>query len=303
MQIPSMGRVPTHPTDATCESDRVITDRLAEHRNGELVLDVIDDGPLDGTPVVLLHGFPQRATMWSDVSPLLNERGARTFALDQRGYSPRARPRGRRAYRVSELISDVHTLIETIGGPVHLVGHDWGAAGAWGLADRHPDDLASMTVVSVPHPQAFMSAFVRSRQALLSYYMALFQLPFLPEWLLSRRGGIGDWLLRNSGMTEDMLDTYHREIVDDGALRGALAWYRALPVSIGSVPGTVAVPTTLVWSDGDVAITRKAIELTSRYMTGDYQYEVMDGASHWLPNEQPAEIADVISRRVGLAGT
>ena len=286
--------------ETTCKSGSVTAERLTEFRNGDLVFDVIDSGPIDGTPVVLLHGFPQRATMWSAVTPLLGERGARTYALDQRGYSPRARPRGRRAYRVSELVSDVHTLIAAIGEPVHLVGHDWGAAGAWGLAHRHPDDLVSMTVVSVPHPRAFMGAFVRSRQALLSYYMALFQLPFLPEWLLSRRGGLGDWLLRNSGMTDEMLETYHREIVDDGALRGALAWYRALPVSTGSIPGSVAVPTALVWSDGDVAITRKAAELTPRYMTAEYQYEVMDGASHWLPNEQPAEIADVIIRRAGL---
>ncbi len=275
-------------------------DRVTEYRNGELVFDVIDSGPVEGTPVVLLHGFPQRATMWDAVAPLLNERGARTFALDQRGYSPRARPPGRRAYRVSNLVSDVHALIATVGQPVHLVGHDWGAAGAWGLASRHPDDLVSMTVISVPHPRAFMGAFVRSRQALLSYYMALFQLPFLPEWLLSRRGGLGDWLLRNSGMTEEMLETYHREMVDDGALPGALAWYRALPVSAGSVPGPVAVPTTLVWSDGDVAITRKAAELTPRHMTADYQLEVMGGASHWLPNEKPATIAEIIARRAGL---
>jgi pimeloyl-ACP methyl ester carboxylesterase len=134
----------------------------------------------------------------------------------------------------------------------------------------------------------------------LSYYIALFQLPFLPEWLLSRRGGLGDWLLRNSGMSEEMLETYHREIVDDGALRGALGWYRALPVSIGSIPGDVAVPTMLVWSDREVAITRKATELTPKYVTADYQFEELGGATHWLPNEQPAEIADAIIRRMGL---
>lgn len=278
------------------------TERLTEFRNGDLVFDVIDSGPPDGTPVVLLHGFPQRATMWESVSPLLNDRGARTYALDQRGYSPGARPRGRRSYRVPELISDVQALVTAIGQPVHLVGHDWGAAGAWGFAALHPDDLRSMTAVSVPHPGAFVRSFTRSAQALKSYYMALFQLPLLPEWLLGRRGGLGDRLLLNSGMTRDMLEAYHREIVDDGALRGALAWYRALPLtSLRHVPKTVSVPTTLVWSDGDVAITRTAAEMTARYMTGDYRYEVIDGGSHWLPNEQPAQLAEIIARRAGLA--
>jgi pimeloyl-ACP methyl ester carboxylesterase len=279
----------------------VTPERLTEFRNDDLILDVIDSGPIDGTPVVLLHGFPQRATSWSAVTPHLNERGARTFALDQRGYAPRARPRGRRAYRAAKLVSDVHVLITAIGEPAHLVGHDWGAAGAWGVAAQHPEDLRSLTAVSVPHPKAFFRSMSRSRQALKSYYMALFQLPFLPEWLLSRRGGIGDWLLRNSGMTADMVETYHREIVDDGALRGALAYYRALLVtSPREFPGLVAVPTTLIWSDRDVAIGRTSVELTSGFVTADYDLEVLDGSSHWLPNEQPAVLAELIAKRAGL---
>ena len=276
-------------------------DRLTEYGNDDLVFDVRDEGPIDGTPIVLLHGFPQRATSWEDVVPYLHERGARTFAPDQRGYSPRARPRSRRDYRAPALISDVHALVTAIGEPVHLVGHDWGAAGAWGMAASHPDSLLTLTAVSVPHPGAFTRSLVWSTQLLKSYYIALFQLPFLPEWLLSRRGGIGDWVLRNSGMTTEMLETYHREMVDDGAMPGALAWYRALPLtSLRSVPSLVSVPTTLIWSDRDVAISRKAVDLTERFVTADYQLEVMAGSSHWLPNEQPAALAELIARRIGL---
>lgn len=276
-------------------------DRLTEYGNDGLVFDVRDEGPIDGTPIVLLHGFPQRASSWDAVVPYLHELGARTFAPDQRGYSPRARPRRRRDYRAPALISDVHALVTAIGEPVHLVGHDWGAAGAWGVAARHPDALVTLTAVSVPHPAAFTRAMVRSSQILKSYYIALFQLPFLPEWLLSRRGGIGEWLLRNSGMTTEMLEAYYEEMVDDGAMAGALAWYRALPLtSIRSFPSTVSVPTTLIWSDQDIAITRKAVDLTERFVTGDYQLEVMDGSSHWLPNEEPAELAALIARRTGL---
>lgn len=279
----------------------VETDRLTEFSHDGLTLDVVDTGPVDGTPVVLLHGFPQRATSWDAVVPHLHERGARTFALDQRGYAPRARPRSRRRYRAPDLVSDVHALVTTIGEPVHLVGHDWGAAGAWGVAAHHPEDLRTLTAVSVPHPAAFTRSFTRSTQLLKSYYMALFQIPFLPEWLLSRRGGIGDWLLRNSGMTAEMVETYHREIVDDGALRGALAYYRALPVTRPrEFPGKVSVPTTMIWSDGDVAIGRKAVDLTARFVTADYELEVMDGSSHWLPNEQPAQLAAIVAKRAGL---
>ena len=285
----------------TCKSGPVLPERLTEFRNDDLLFDVRDEGPIDGTPVVLLHGFPQRASSWDAVVPYLHKQGARTFAPDQRGYSPRARPPRRRDYRVPALVADVHALVTAIGEPVHLIGHDWGAAGAWGYAALHPDSLVTLTAISVPHPAAYARSLVRSTQLLKSYYMALFQLPFLPEWLLSRRGGIGDWLLRNSGMTTEMLQTYHREMVDDGALSGALAWYRALPfTSLRNVPNIVAVPTTLIWSDRDVAITRKSVELTERFVTADYRLEVMGGSSHWLPNEQPAELAELIAQRTGL---
>ena len=293
--------MPTHPIQPTCKSEPVPPERLTEYVNDDLVFDVRDEGPIDGTPVVLLHGFPQRASSWDAVVPHLHERGARTFAPDQRGYSPRARPRRRRDYKVPTLVSDVHALVTAIGEPVHLVGHDWGAAGAWGVAARHPDSLLTLTAVSVPHPGAYARSLARGVQLLKSYYIALFQLPFLPEWMMSRRGGLGERLLRGSGMTKEMIEEYHREMVDDGALRGALAWYRALPLtSLGNVPGSVSVPTTMVWSDGDDFIDRRSVDLTERFVTADYRLELMPGNSHWIPNESPAELAEIIARRAEL---
>ncbi len=113
--------------------------RLTQFRNGPHTFDVIDSGRLDGTPVVLLHGFPQRASTWNAVAEHLHERGLRTYAPDQRGYSPGARPRSRFAYGLAALTSDVVALIDAIGAPrVHLVGHDWGAAVAWSVAAATP---------------------------------------------------------------------------------------------------------------------------------------------------------------------
>src|SRR5215204_2493229 len=205
--------------------------RITAYERDGLTFDVIDDGPLDGPPVVLLHGFPQRATSWAKVAPILGEAGFRTYAPDQRGYAPRARPGGRRAYKIAELVDDVVALIDRIGTPVHLVGHDWGATVAWYVAARHTDRLASLTAVSVGHPEAFKQASRTSDQALRSWYMWLFQLPFAPESLLS-----GKWLpqklLGGSGMTDEMIATYRAEIVDEGALTGGLNWYRAIPFSL-----------------------------------------------------------------------
>ena len=274
--------------------------RVTSYERAGLAFDVIDDGPLDGPPVVLLHGFPQRATSWAKVTPLLGEAGFRTYAPDQRGYSPGARPRGRRAYKATELVDDVVALIDRIGAPVHLVGHDWGAAVAWGAAARHPDRLASLSAVSVGHPQAFLRALRTSDQARRSWYMGLFQLPLLPERLLS-----GEWFVQKFlgglGMTDEMLTIYRAEIVDGGALTGGLNWYRAIPFSIRDEVPDVSVPTTFVWSDGDAALGRKMAELTEEHVNGTYEFVELTGASHWIPDERPAELAEAIVSRARSA--
>lgn len=274
--------------------------RLTEFRNGPYTFDVIDSGPLDGTPVVLLHGFPQRASSWDAVSKHLHERGLRTYAPDQRGYSPGARPRSRFAYSLGALTSDVVALIDAIGAEhVHLVGHDWGAAIAWSVAGRHADRLATLTAVSVPHPGAFLRSMASSNQALKSYYMALFQLPVLPERFLA--SGRADALLRKAGMTTDMVKQFHAEIVDYGALRGGLGYYRSIfRASPGQAATMITVPTTYVWSDGDVALGRKGAEINERWMAGPYELDVFEGATHWLLNERPAELAESIIKRVGI---
>ena len=274
--------------------------RLTQFRNGPHTFDVIDTGPLDGTPVVLLHGFPQRASAWNTVAKDLHGRGLRTYATDQRGYSPGARPRSRFAYGMAALTSDIIALFDAIGpGPVHLVGHDWGAAIAWSVAGNHPDRISSLTAVSVPHPGAFIRSMVTSGQALKSYYMALFQIPVLPERVLA--AGRADALLRKGGMTAEMVEQFHTEIVDYGALRGGLGYYRSVfRASPGQLGEQITVPTTYVWSDGDVALGRKGAEINHRWMAGPYELDIFEGASHWLLDERPAQLAASIIQRIGI---
>lgn len=277
--------------------------RITSYERVGLAFDVIDEGPLDGPPVVLLHGFPQRASSWAKVTPLLGEAGFRTYAPDQRGYSPRARPHSRRAYRTAELVDDVVALIDRIGTPVHLVGHDWGATIAWPVAARHPDRLASLTAVSVGHPEAFKRALRTTLdQVRRSWYIGLFQLPVVPERLLS-----GEWFVRKflggSGMTDEMLATYKAEVVDEGALTGGLNWYRAIPFSLSNEVPDVSVPTTLVWSDGDKALGRRMAELTGEHVDGPYEFIEFVGASHWIPEERPVDLAAAIVSRTHAAAS
>lgn len=273
-------------------------DRIASFTNDGLTFDVRDEGPVNGTPVVLLHGFPQTSTSWAAVAPLLHEAGYRTIAPDQRGYSPGARPRRRTSYTLARLVGDVTALIDRLGAPVHLVGHDWGAAVGWAVAASHPERVRSLTAVSVTHPGAFVRSLRSPDQLRRSWYMAFFQLPLLPERALASPG-LAARFLRGAGMGRDGVRRFHDEMIVGGALPGGLGWYRALPLgSPALLRRRVAVPTTMVWSDGDVALGRRGVELAQEYVEADYSLVELAGVSHWIPEEAPEALAGAILDRM-----
>ena len=273
--------------------------RLAEFTRDGLVFDVLDEGPADGDVVVLLHGYPETKESWDKIMPAIAGAGYRVLALDQRGYSPRARPRGRWAYRSSELVADVMALADAAGTiRFHLVGHDWGGAVAWSVATQHPDRIRSLTVLSTPHPRAFVRSMVTSRQALHSWYMFLFQLPFLADF--SAMGPNRRFLRRtltSSGMSDANVDRVMARFGTRRAMASILNWYRAMPFTRFS--GTpISVPTTYVYSTGDFALGRKAADLTREYVTAPYRYEVLEGVSHWIAEDAPNDAARLILEQV-----
>jgi pimeloyl-ACP methyl ester carboxylesterase len=272
-------------------------------RRDGLTFDVLDGGPPDGEPVVLLHGFPQDSTAWNQVSPALHRAGLRTLALDQRGHSPMARPRGRRHYRLRETAEDVLALLDAAGHKsAHVVGHDLGGLVAWALAAWHPERVRTLTVLSTPHPAALTRAMTRSSQALRSYYMAVFQLPFLPERLLLSGGGTPlRRMLRGGGLSREAAAHYVGRMREPGALSAALGWYRAMPLGMTDRVGTVRVPTLHVWSTGDTFLGRAATEATRQYVDAPYRLEVLDDVTHWIPELAPDRMAELVTAHVRTA--
>jgi pimeloyl-ACP methyl ester carboxylesterase len=266
-----------------------------------LRFDVRDCGPRSGEIVVLLHGFPQDASAWDGVAPRLHAAGLRTLAPDQRGYSPGARPLGRRAYVAAEWTADLIALLDAAGADrAHVVGHDWGGTVAWAAACRLPERIASLVAVSTPHPAALTRSFITSSQGLRSWYMAFFQLPVLPELLVRRslhRSLVG------SGLPVDAADGYTARLAEPGALTAALNWYRGMPISMLSPIPDCTVPATYIWGRDDFALGRVAAETTARHVVGPYRFVELS-AGHWLPETRPREVAEVILDRVtGRDGT
>ncbi len=262
------------------------------------------DGPEGARPVVLLHGFPQSSGEWRAQLAALGAAGYRAFAPDQRGYSPGVRPEGVDAYGIDHLVADALALCDEIGaGPVDLVGHDWGAIVAWVMAARHPERLRTLSVVSVPHPEAFADAYASpaSKQREMSSYIDVFRAEGgAGERMLAGDDGGGiQRLFEAVGLSPEAAAEHAAVHAGPGALTAALNWYRAThPTLMRGIP-PVSVPTLFVWGTEDPAISREAADGCGRYVTGPFRYEVLDGVDHWIPELEADRLNEMLLDHLG----
>ena len=205
-------------------------------RVGGVTLHMIEAGPEDGPLVILLHGFPEFWWGWRyQIAPLV-EAGFRVLVPDQRGYNLSDKPQGRRAYDLDILAKDVIGLADAVGRTAFsLVGHDWGGLVAWWTASRYPERVAKLAILNAPHP-AIAGTYMRRHpsQMVKSLYVGFFQIPRLPEAVLSadNHRSLKDALLRTSRpgtFSEQDIAGYEQAWSQPGALTAMLNWYRALP--------------------------------------------------------------------------
>ena len=276
------------------------------YRVTDVELHVVAAGDPADPLVVLLHGFPDFWYGWRHQIPALAEAGYRVVVPDQRGYNLSEKPDGLDAYRLSTLSGDVAALVAAEGRErAHVVGHDWGAAVAWDLALRHPDRLDRLGIINVPHPTV-MRRTLRSnpRQMVRSWYMLLFQLPRLPEWALGRNGatGVADVLEQSShpdAFTDEDIARYRRAFQHEGAVRGAVNWYRALARRRDDPPRTdVGAPTLVLWGDQDDALLPEMADESLEYCEQG-RLERFPAASHWVKDERPAAVTESLVDHLG----
>ncbi len=264
-------------------------------------------GPEEAPVVLLLHGFPQTSRCWTAELAALADAGYRAVAVDQRGYSPGARPGDPAAYAMPHLVDDVLGLVDALGGgPVHLVGHDFGGSVAWTVAGHHPDRVRTLTVASTPHPLAFVRAYQAgatgdsSDQNRRSGYMRAFR--ETPRGELEAQlladGGAGLRLVF-AGLPEAAVDAHVRDLSEPGALVAAIDWYRAMSAKASAAVPPCAVPTLYVWGDGDPAIGRDAAVATADHVTGPYRFEVLEGVGHWIPELAPDRFTSLLLEHLG----
>jgi pimeloyl-ACP methyl ester carboxylesterase len=272
-------------------------------RTNGVRLHVVEAGPEDGTPVILLHGFPEFWYGWRHQIPALVDAGCRVIVPDQRGYNRSDTPAPVAAYDVDELVGDVLGLVDEMKvRDGHLVGHDWGGVVAWVLAMRHPDRLRRLAILNVPHPGVFRETLWSSWEQLQrSGYVFLFQLPRLPEWWLGRNDSANlVRMLRGSGrrdtFTAQDLAAYRQSWRRPRTIRSMVHWYRAAGRRAlqGGLPDQrVHVPTRVIWGAKDVALIRQMAR-PSADRCDDADLFMIDAATHWVQHDAPDRVNDLL---------
>jgi pimeloyl-ACP methyl ester carboxylesterase len=265
---------------------------------GDVRLHTIFAGPEDGPLAILLHGFPENWYSWRHQIPLLAEMGYRVVAPDQRGYNLSDKPVGVEAYRTAHLTRDVHGLVRALGRTeATIIGHDWGGVVAWRFAMEFPQALDRLVVLNAPHPEAFARELRQGwDQRLRSWYALFFQLPWLPETVLTfspqetARLFFERTATRTDAFDEDALSRMASALAQPGAMRAMLNWYRAavrFPSETASRP--IDSPTLLLWGEDDVALS-KALTFNLVEWVPEIQVRYILNCGHWVQNEAPDEV-------------
>ena len=263
-----------------------------------LVFDVSVAGATEKPLVLMLHGFCVSRYFWDNQMPTLAQAGYLAVAPNQRGYAADARPDPADFdnYRIDKLIGDALDIVAAVGHGerrFHLVGHDWGGSLSWIIADRWPERVASLTMLSRPHPASFARAMKEDpEQPHRSRHHHELLDPGAGQRLLAENGKwVRDRLARN-GVPEAAIDKHLSVIGNPDAMEAALAWYRARgerhPI------GPTRVPTLFIWGDADDTVGRVAAEGTSEFIAADYQFSALPGVGHYAADQVPERVTALL---------
>ncbi|MEG6509206.1 alpha/beta hydrolase [Methyloligella sp. 2.7D] len=247
----------------------------------------------DGEGVILLHGFPETSIMWQPLIDKLSEAGYRVVAFDQRGYSPGARPEDDKAYTKGKIARDVLAIADAVGFErFHVIGHDFGGAMAWVVADRYPERVMSLTAMSMPHPSALAESLQDlAPQIRLSSYILFYKMPVLPELVLGFDRAAYLRHFRWQDAPPEQIAEYEQVFGEPGALHAALDWYRMFEFRSLDPLGKITPPTLFIWGHRDQAFGRRAAIETANFIDGPYRFHSVN-AGHQLMLEVPETVED-----------
>ncbi len=268
---------------------------------GTVSLHVAEAGPANGPAVILLHGFPEFWFCWRHQIDALAGAGYRVIAPDQRGYNLSDKPEAIADYDLEPLANDVLGLVKTLGLREYaLVGHDWGAAVAWWVAQKNPAGLCGLVIMNAPHPVLWRRAMDEDPvQRKLSRYVRLLGIPVLPELMIRAGGykGLADAITESTRpVSSSELEEFRKAWSQPGALTGMINWYRAIlrrrfpspPPSKG-----IAVPTQIIWGAKDRYASLFLAD-ASQTLCANARLTVLDNATHWVQHDEAERVNTIL---------
>lgn len=261
----------------------------------------VDECGTGDAVALFLHGFPESRFSWREQLPAMAKLGWRAVAPDLRGYGDSSRPVGKKNYQIGHLLADVAALYDALGAKRRiLIAHDWGAIIAWCFANDRMRDLDGLIIMNVPHPAVFLEALKHDpAQRKKSWYALFFQIPWLPEALLTAKGAkaIGQafvgMAIDKSRFPQSVLDHYQNNALKPGAMTAMINYYRANTATLRAYDSAharkIEVPTLMVWGEEDTAL---GIELTEGYapFVSDFTLHKLADVSHWVQQEAPEAV-------------
>ncbi|HEX4507271.1 MAG TPA: alpha/beta hydrolase [Alphaproteobacteria bacterium] len=271
---------------------------------GGLSFELLEAGEGDRL-ALCLHGFPSHPMCWREQLPALAALGFRAWAPALRGYGKTTRPVGAANYTVATLLGDVAALIDASGATsVVLIAHDWGGLLAWFFAARRIRPLDGLIILNAPHPACAAVAYRKWKQMRKGWYIMAFQIPWLPDLILSanRAWAIGRLMVAAGGgkkiFPAGIIDFYRNNAAGKGAVTAMLNWYRGMmrggvPTELAGKFPTIETRTLVIWGDADVALDFSSIADAGKYAT-DLTLHRLPGVSHWVQEEVPDQVNALI---------
>lgn len=267
-------------------------------------------GNPDLPPLLMLHGFPEYGGAWSDLAPLLSEH-FHCIAPDQRGYGQSWAPEGVKNYRVGALVSDMAALIDQIGAPVTVFGHDWGAAVAYALTIMRPDLVDRLIVANGVHPVPFQRELSKGgAQSEASKYIRLLRQDGSEDRLaeddFARVAAMLNGGDNSVWLSPQKLAQYKTEWARGGRLKTMIHWYRASPIVVAD-PGIplenppvlpadklgFKQPHLLIWGEDDIALLPESTEGLDAFAP-NLTRVTFANANHWICHQIPQDVANAV---------
>lgn len=254
----------------------------------------------EGELVILLHGFPEFWYSWRHQIPVL-ARHFKVVVPDLRGYNDSDKPLS--GYDLDTLSQDIKGLMKSLGyAKAHVVGHDWGGAIAWHLAQKFPQSIQRLAILNAPHPQRFMQEMLSNLDQLRrSWYVLAFQVPSLPEWLIRSnlqnflKNMLQDQAIRKGAFSRNDTEIYQAALEKPGALSSAIAHYRHLlsPQNWSRHLGQhlpVTAPTLVLWGDEDKLLSHRFTEGLEKLVAAPFLVKRIPQCGHWIQQEVPQTV-------------